>query len=39
MVQLTGTFKDNRVQLPDHFRAKQMLKHINDGIVEMPLEH
>ena len=26
-------------QLPDHFRAKQKLKHVSEGITQMPLEH
>ena len=27
------------VQLPDHFRADQKLKHVLKGIVQMPLKH
>lgn len=33
-----GTFKD-QVQLPDRFRTKQKLKHINEGIAPVTLEH
>jgi len=29
---------DHPVQLPDHFRADQMLKHVIKGNVQMPLK-
>jgi len=28
ILQLEGTFKDHQVQLPEHFKANQKLKHI-----------
>ena len=37
-VQLKETYKDHLVQLPEHFRGNQKLKHINESITEMPLE-
>ena len=37
--QLKGTYNNHLVQLPDHFRADQKLKHIVKGIVQMPLKH
>lgn len=36
---LEGAFKDHLVQLPDHFRAKQNLNHIIEGIIQMSLKH
>jgi len=36
---LKGTSRDHLVQLPDHFRAKQILKYVIEGIVQIPLEH
>lgn len=38
-VTLEVTFKDHQVQLPEHFGAKWMLKHIAEGTVHIPLEH
>ena len=38
-VELEGTYNDHRVQLPDHFRADQKLKHVIKGVVQMPLQH
>lgn len=38
-VQLDGTCRDHRVRPPDHFRANQELKHVVEGIVQMPLAH
>lgn len=37
--QLEGTSDDHEVQLPDHFIADKMLKYINKGIAQMPLQH
>lgn len=31
--------KDHLVWLPDHIRSKQKLKLINEGIIQIPLEH
>jgi len=36
---LEGTFRDHIVQLPELFRANQKLKHINEVIIQLPLEH
>jgi len=36
---LEGTYNYHLVQLPAHFRADQKLKHVNKGIVWMPLKH
>lgn len=36
--ELEGIFKD-QVKLFDHFRAKQMLKHITEGNIQVPLEY
>lgn len=36
--ELERIFKD-QVKLSDHFRAKQMLKHITEGIIQVPLEY
>ena len=38
MLQLEGMYKDHLVQLPDLFRAYQKVKHIINGITQMPLE-
>lgn len=38
-VPLERTFNDHQVQVPDHFRANQKLKHISEGIVQKSLEH
>ena len=38
-IQLEGTYSDHLVQLPDHFRAFQKLKHVINSIVQMPLEN
>jgi len=35
-VLLEGTYKNHLVQLPEHFRADQELKHIIKGMVRMP---
>jgi len=32
-------YHDHLVQLPDHFRADQKLKHVMKGIVQIPLKH
>ncbi|PKU36123.1 aryl hydrocarbon receptor nuclear translocator-like protein 2 isoform x1 [Limosa lapponica baueri] len=37
--QLEGTYNDHLVQVPDHFRAAQKLKHVVKGIIQMPLKH
>jgi len=37
--QLEETYDDHLVQLPDHFRADQKLKHVIKGVVQMPLKH
>lgn len=39
LLQLEGTYNDHPVQLSDHFGADQKLKHVIEGIVQMPLEH
>lgn len=39
VVQLEGTFGDYVVQLPELYRANQKLKHINEVIIQLPLEH
>jgi len=39
ILQLEGTYYDHLVQLPDHFRADQKLKHVFKGVVQMPLKH
>jgi len=39
MIQLEGTYNDNLVQLPACSRASQKLKHVTEGIAQMPLEH
>lgn len=31
--------KDHPVQLPEYFQASQKLKHVNEGIIQIPLEH
>lgn len=36
---MEGTFKNHLVQVPDQVRANQTLKHVNEGIVQRPLEH
>lgn len=38
IVQLEATYKD-QVQLPDDLRANLKFKHINEKIIQMPLEH
>lgn len=38
-VALEGSYKDHNAQLSDHVRANQKLKHIGNGIVQMPFEH
>lgn len=32
-------WKDHKVQLPDHLRAKQNLKDVIESIIQMPTEH
>ena len=39
VVQLEGTIKDHLVQLPDHFRANQKLKHAAEDFVQISLDH
>ena len=39
IIQLEGTYNNHLVQLPDHFRADQKLKHIIKGTAQMPLKH
>lgn len=39
IVELEGTYKDQQVQLPKHLRANQKLRHSNEDIVQMHLEH
>lgn len=39
IAQLEGTSKDHLVQWPDLFRSNQQLKPVNEGIVQMSLEH
>ena len=39
IVHLEESFNNHWVQLPDHFRVNQKWKHINEGIVQMPVEH
>jgi len=36
---LEGTYNDHLVELPDHFRADQKLKHVIKGIGQMLLKH
>ena len=38
-ISLEGTYNNHLVQLPDHFRADQKIKHVIKGIVKMPLKH
>lgn len=33
------TYKSHLIQLPDHSRANQKLKNINESIIQMPVEH
>lgn len=37
--QLKGTYEDHQVHLPDHFKAKQKLKCIIEGIIQMLIEY
>jgi len=39
LFQLEGTYTRHPVQLPDHCRADQKLKHAVEGSVQMPLQH
>lgn len=39
IADLEGTYKDQWVQLPDHFRGKQKFKKCIKCIVQMPLRH
>lgn len=39
IVQLEGTYKADLIQLPDHLRANQKLKHTTGGIIPKPPEH
>lgn len=39
LFQLEGIYKNHPVQLPDQFRADQMLKHVIKGIVQTLLKH
>ena len=34
-----GMFNNHLVQLPDHFKADEKLKHVVKGIVQMLLKH
>lgn len=38
IIQLERTLKDHEVQLLDHFRTNQKLKHVVEGIAQTPLE-
>lgn len=37
IVQWEGIYNNNGVQLPDYFKDNQMLKHIIESIIHMPL--
>lgn len=39
IAQLEGISKDDRVQLPDYFRANEELKHIIKDNIQIPLDH
>lgn len=39
LFQLEGTYKYHQIQLLEHFKVNQKLKHIKEGIFQMPLQY
>lgn len=39
IVWLEGIFTDHQVWVPDHFKTNQKLKHVIEGILQIPLGH